>query len=140
MTSSPSRRRARRNSAWAAPLALASGAPGLHAQGIARMAGAAPAEAVAPNVRPTLAVRRLPWAVVGDGVRADGGWVGAAEAANRAARAPRDNARPPVRPGARDTYDATHLHVALIAWDDPGALRAALTDRDQLWSDDYIGF
>jgi hypothetical protein len=93
----------------------------------------------APNIRPTLAVRRAPGRIVVDGVLDDAGWAGAAVAGNFAERNPRDNVLPPVRTEARVTYDSDNLYVAIVAWDDPRALRSTLTDRDRPYSDDYMG-
>ncbi|HSE27260.1 MAG TPA: DUF5916 domain-containing protein [Gemmatimonadales bacterium] len=97
------------------------------------------AHAFAPNVRPTLAVRRAPGPIVVDGALDDPGWAGADVAANFAERFPRDNVLPPVRTEARVTYDSTHLYVAIVSWDDPRALRSTLTDRDQPYADDFVG-
>jgi len=37
------------------------------------------------------------------------------------------------------TYDDDNLYLAFIAHDDPSTIRAALRDRDEMWSDDYFG-
>ena len=37
------------------------------------------------------------------------------------------------------TYDDMNLYVALIAYDDPEQVRVNVTDRDNIFGDDYFG-
>ncbi len=92
-----------------------------------------------PNENPTLVINRAAGPIVLDGELDDLGWVGAARAENFSENWPREKARPAVGSEVWVTYDADHLYLALIAFDDPGSIRASLRDRDQMWSDDYFG-
>ena len=46
---------------------------------------------------------------------------------------------PGVRTEAFVTYDDENLYVAIIAHDEPGAVRASLTERDDMFADDWAG-
>ncbi|NOT07520.1 MAG: carbohydrate binding family 9 domain-containing protein [Gemmatimonadales bacterium] len=92
-----------------------------------------------PNVRPTLEVRRAPGPISIDGDLADAGWVRAARAENFTETDPRDNVRPSVESVVWVTYDASNLYLAFIAKDDPTSVRSSLTDRDQIFQDDFFG-
>ena len=37
------------------------------------------------------------------------------------------------------TYDENHLYLAFLVEDNPDEIRASLRDRDEMWSDDYVG-
>ncbi len=53
---------------------------------------------------------------------------------------PGDNLPPPVRTTAFITSDAENLYVAFHCYDPrPKEIRAHLTDRDQIWRDDWVG-
>ncbi|MEN8164637.1 MAG: DUF5916 domain-containing protein, partial [Acidobacteriota bacterium] len=53
---------------------------------------------------------------------------------------PGENTPAPVRTQVLVTYSKTELYVAFRAFDDePEAIRAHLSDRDQAWSDDWVG-
>lgn len=92
-----------------------------------------------PKVRPALEIRRAAGPIVIDGRLDDAGWVGAARASGFTEFNPREGAQPAVDTEAWVTYDAGHLYVAIIARDDPASIRSSLTDRDRMFSDDYIG-
>jgi len=92
-----------------------------------------------PNIKPSLAITRAAGGITIDGVLGDPGWAGAARAVNFSEISPRDNARPDVDTEAWITYDDGRLYVAFIAKDDPGVVRASLTDRDAIFQDDYVG-
>ncbi len=52
---------------------------------------------------------------------------------------PGENIPAPVKTEALLAYNDTHLFVGFRAFDpDPGKIRAHLTDRDKLWSDDWV--
>lgn len=95
--------------------------------------------AFTPNVKPSLTVPRAGAPITIDGKLDDAGWIGAARAANFAEHYPREKARPAVRSEVWVTYDDDNLYLGFIAYDEPGAIRASLRDRDQMWSDDYFG-
>ena len=53
---------------------------------------------------------------------------------------PGENIPAPIRTEVLVMYDANRLYVGFRAYDpDPKAIRAHLSDRDQAWSDDWIG-
>ncbi|MFN2317510.1 MAG: DUF5916 domain-containing protein [Gemmatimonadales bacterium] len=93
----------------------------------------------APNIRPSLAIRRAPGAVTVDGRLDDAGWANAARATNFSEFNPRDLGAPSVETEAWVTYDQEHLYVAIMARDDPSSIRSSLTDRDRIGQDDYVG-
>ena len=92
-----------------------------------------------PNITPSLEIRRVAAPIRIDGQVDDAGWQGAARAKNFAEIRPGDQAKPPVETEALIAYDDTHLYLALIAQDDPQTIRSSLRDRDQMWSDDFVG-
>ena len=96
-------------------------------------------EPFVPARRPTLVVEPAPAEVVVDGRLDDPGWAGAAVVASFTEHYPDEGARPPVRTRALVTYDREHLYVAFVARDDPDAVRASLRDRDEMFSDDFVG-
>lgn len=53
---------------------------------------------------------------------------------------PGDNTAATVKTEVKMTYDENYLYVAFICYDDKiSKLRANLTDRDKMYSDDYVG-
>jgi hypothetical protein len=53
---------------------------------------------------------------------------------------PGENIQPPVRTTCLITYDDSHVYFAFRAGDpDPSMIRARYSDRDQAWSDDWVG-
>jgi hypothetical protein len=102
-------------------------------------AAAAPAGEWSPQDHPVLEVGRAPGAIEIDGVLDDAGWQGAARATGFAENYPDIRARPPVGSEVLVTYDDKNLYLGFIAYDDPTTLRTRISDRDQIWSDDYFG-
>jgi len=52
---------------------------------------------------------------------------------------PGENIPSPVKTEARIAYDRENIYVAIIAYDpDPSKIRAHISDRDNLWSDDWV--
>ncbi len=96
-------------------------------------------EGFRPNERPSLAVGRAAGTIVIDGHLGDAGWFGASKAGNFTEIQPRELSRPEKGTEAWIAYDTDHLYVAIIARDDPGAIRASLTDRDAIFEDDFAG-
>jgi len=75
-----------------------------------------------------------------DGSVDDPGWAGATRITGFVERTPREGATPPAETEVLLTYDGSNLYVAFVAHDpNPGAIRAALQPRNQLWSDDWVG-
>lgn len=52
---------------------------------------------------------------------------------------PGENITAPVRTEALLAYDLNHIYVAIQAYDpEPAAIRAHVTDRDEIWDDDWV--
>lgn len=92
-----------------------------------------------PQDRPVLDVDRAGGAIVVDGALDDPGWEGAARATGFAENYPDSRARPPVESEVLVTYDAKNLYLGFVARDDPAEIRTRISDRDQMWQDDYFG-
>ncbi len=92
-----------------------------------------------PSFLPTVNVSRLVGEIEIDGKLDDSGWRNAAVADGFTEHTPGDLLEPPVKTEARITYDDHNLYVAFIAWDDPAEVRVSMTDRDQIFKDDYVG-
>ena len=106
------------------------------------LATAAPLPAHAeftPQFQPTLNITRATGKITIDGDLNDSAWENAAVAENFTEFNPGDQVEPPVKSRALVTYDDTYLYVALIAEDDPTAVRVSLRDRDRIFTDDYFG-
>jgi len=91
-----------------------------------------------PVYRPVLEVTRAPGGIVIDGEIGDPGWVGASRAGNFVEHSPGDQTRPHVMTEAWMTYDGENLYVAFLCYDDPSTIRASFTERDRIFSDDYV--
>src|SRR4030065_1847563 len=75
-----------------------------------------------------------------DGAVDDDGWIKAARVGNFCEIEPGDNCKPQVETEALITYDADKIYFAFICYDtDMSKLRATLTDRDRMFSDDWVG-
>src|SRR5690606_37098291 len=92
-----------------------------------------------PNEKPRLEVGRAAGAIKIDGELDDAGWIGAAKADNFAEHTPGDKVRPPVATEVLVTYDAESFYLAFICYDDPATVRVTMRDRDEIFSDDYVG-
>jgi hypothetical protein len=99
----------------------------------------APQEEFKPNVSPVLIVHRIQSSIEIDGDLDDSGWVHAAKATHFTETWPGDQIKPPVETEALITYDDNYLYIAFKCYDDPQAVRASLRDRDEFFSDDYVG-
>jgi hypothetical protein len=112
--------------------------PGL-AQTSAQPALSASTEPFTPNVRPELALQALLQPIKVDGNLDEAAWQASARATNFAETNPGDNTRPPIDIETWTAYDAGHIYFAFRIYDDPKAIRQTLTDRDNIWQDDYVG-
>lgn len=104
------------------------------------VAACAPAVAddFTPVYHPEMTVGRAAGPIVLDGRLDDPGWRNAGVADNFAEHNPGDQVRPPVDTRALMTYDDEALYVAWHCFDDPGSVRATMTERDRIWRDDYV--
>jgi hypothetical protein len=92
------------------------------------------------NIKPTITIEYRP----DNGIRIDGVldeaiWNDIEPFTGFSENYPDDNAVPPVRTEVFMTYDDKNLYVAYICYDDQEAVRANMSDRDNIWSDDYMG-
>ena len=99
---------------------------------------AAAETAYTPVYHPQLETRRAAGPIEIDGDLDDPGWRGIPRADNFAEHNPGDQVRPPVDTEALITYDDENLYVAYVCYDDPAQVRASLSERDDIWSDDYV--
>ncbi|MFQ5570952.1 MAG: DUF5916 domain-containing protein [Rhodothermales bacterium] len=95
--------------------------------------------AFTPNIEPSLHIPRLTGEIHIDGELEEAGWISAARAVNFAETFPGDQTEPPIDVTVYLTYDEENLYVAYVIKDDPAAIRANMSDRDQIWFDDYSG-
>ncbi|MBD3403151.1 hypothetical protein GF420_09675 [candidate division GN15 bacterium] len=99
----------------------------------------ADAETFTPNEHPSLDIPRAVGKIEIDGVADETAWQRAAVADNFCETRPGDQTEPPARSEVRITYDDTHLYLLFKAYDDPATVRATMSDRDNIFSDDYFG-
>jgi len=92
-----------------------------------------------PNVLPSLEIPRKNAEITIDGDLEETGWQSAARARNFSETYPGDQTRPSIGVSAMITYDEDYLYVGYIIKDDPTAIRANLSDRDNIWQDDFVG-
>ncbi len=92
-----------------------------------------------PNVNPSLTVQRAAGAVEIDGVRGESEWEFAGLATNFSETFPGDQTRPPVGIRVYTMYDDANLYLFYEIDDDPDEIRVHMSDRDNIWQDDYVG-
>jgi len=92
-----------------------------------------------PNIQPSHTVAQATGTIDVDGNLDDDGWDGIRPLGNFSEVVPNDMTRPPVRMKAMMTYDQDYLYAAVVVYDDPKLIRANLSDRDEIWQDDYAG-
>ena len=92
-----------------------------------------------PNIKPSLVIPRLSSGITIDGIISEEAWQNAAIANNFSETDPGDLVKPPVDTQVFLTYDDSHLYIAFKCFDDPEKIRASMRDRDNIWSDDYVG-
>ncbi|MDZ4700881.1 MAG: DUF5916 domain-containing protein [Rhodothermales bacterium] len=98
------------------------------------------ADTFVPNEFPRLTIGRMQGDIAVDGELNDTGWRSAAIAQNFSEFFPVEKGRPSIAVRSYLTYDEQHLYVAFVIEDDPTQIRANLSDRDNIWQDDYVGF
>jgi len=92
-----------------------------------------------PNTDLVFRIGRTGQKPVIDGHLDDAAWRSAVRLGNFCEISPGENTRPAVDTGAMITYDSDNLYVAFVCYDDPSGIRAAITDRDDIFNDDCIG-
>ena len=97
------------------------------------------AEEFTPTYNPTLEVSPVEGEIKVDGDLSDPGWRNAARADDFAETNPGNQIKPGVESAALMTFDESNLYIALIAYDDPNTIRVSMSDRDNIFRDDYFG-
>lgn len=92
-----------------------------------------------PQFKRSVTINRTSYSIDIDGELNDPGWRDAERITGFAEIDPGDNTKPLVRTEVLITYDPENLYVAFIAHDDPGKIRVSLQDRDNMFSDDWVG-
>jgi Domain of unknown function (DUF5916)/Carbohydrate family 9 binding domain-like len=101
---------------------------------------AAAQEAAGKRVRVPFPIPRTTEALTLDGAIAETLWERALMLPLRYEVQPGENIDPPVRTEMLIAYDDVNLYVGFRCHDDdPSAIRARFTDRDSLFSDDFVG-
>jgi len=93
-----------------------------------------------PNRVLSFDIPRLAQKVRIDGRLDDPAWANATRLGNFCEVEPGDNSAPPVKTEALVAYDDQYLYVGFRCYDDnQTAIRATITDRDRMFSDDWVG-
>ena len=87
---------------------------------------------------PTLEISRAAGKIVIDGATDDSGWRGAAKIDRFFEHNPGDQTKPEVDTEVWVAYDDENFYVAWICYDDPDDVRAYFTERDNMFSGDYV--
>ncbi len=94
-----------------------------------------------PNQNLEIIVPKLNSSIKLDGALDDDGWTNAAKIGNFCEITPGDNCRPKVETEVLLTYDENNIYFGFACYEkDMSKLRATMTDRDNIFSDDFIGF
>ena len=96
-------------------------------------------EGFQPSFKPTLTVTRAKGVIGVDGQLDEDAWSDVVPVSNFSEVFPDEQGRPPVELNGRVMYDDDYLYVGIIVVDDPSQIRANLSDRDEIWQDDYAG-
>lgn len=101
-------------------------------------AGVTAADDWQPVFKPTMEISRAAGKIDVDGKLGDPGWRNAAHIDRFHERDPGDNTKPEVQTDVYVTYDNDNLYVAFDCKDDPGSIRATMSQRDQYTGDDMV--
>ncbi len=92
-----------------------------------------------PRFKPSFPLTRSTGSIQVDGELDDDGWKGQTPIQDFSEVFPNQLGQPPVELMAMISYDDDYLYVAIVMKDDPKTIRANLSDRDEIWQDDYAG-
>lgn len=92
-----------------------------------------------PNVMPALHVAHTSEPVEIDGAMNELAWRSAAFAESFSETFPGDQTKPPVDIKVYSMYDDANLYLFYEITDDPSEIRRHMSDRDNMWQDDYVG-
>ena len=93
----------------------------------------------APAAVNELGITRSSGPIEIDGHVTEDAWAGARHISDFKEFQPGHMSEPGVRTEAYVTYDDENLYVAIIAHDDPSQVRASLSERDDMFGDDWAG-
>jgi hypothetical protein len=94
----------------------------------------------APNKVPELTIPRISEGMLTiDGKLDEDIWKSAAVCDNFTEIAPGDNIKPEVETITYVMYDDDNIYFGFVCYDDMKNIRASMTDRDRMYSDDWIG-
>ena len=93
------------------------------------------------NIRPVLTISKCTNSAIKiDGVLSEPEWESCETATDFVEIEPGDNVKSKVITEVKLIYDDNYLYAAFICYDDKiSKLRTSLTDRDKIYSDDYVG-
>ena len=92
-----------------------------------------------PNILPSLQITRATGDIRIDGEIDEAFWAHAARAVNFSENYPDELAEPPIGIKVLVSYDTNNLYLAYLIEDDPEEIRSNFSDRDAIFSDDYVG-
>jgi len=92
-----------------------------------------------PNILPSLHITPITGDIRIDGEIDEASWADAARAVNFSENFPDELAEPPIGIEVLVTYDSDNLYLAYLIKDDPSEIRSNFSDRDAIFSDDYVG-
>ncbi len=97
------------------------------------------ASTVSSSIPPSLEITPTQSEIEIDGELTENAWSSAARAKDFAQAQPTDDVEPSVGTEVYVTYDESHLYLAFVCQDDPNKIRSTLTDRDDMYGDDFVG-
>lgn len=110
------------------------------ATGLSRPDSIAPAGAFSPNTDLDVLVPRASERPRIDGLLDEAMWTQALRLDNFCEISPGDNTEPACRTEALFAYDDEYFYMGFICYDDsPDQIRASMTDRDDIFQDDFVG-
>lgn len=96
--------------------------------------------AFTPNKNPEVTAVKIPdGSITLDGELNEEVWTSCGKVSNFTEIAPRDNVKPDVETIGYIAYDNDNVYFAFICYDDMSTIRANMTDRDNMYQDDWIG-
>ena len=92
-----------------------------------------------PNFQPSLTITKSSESMKIDGELDEDIWTKLVPVENFSEIFPGDQTQPAVELKGMMTYDEENLYVGIMVFDDPSSIRVNLSDRDEIWGDDYAG-
>lgn len=92
-----------------------------------------------PKINPEVSIRRTGGPITIDGQLDDPGWVTAAKLTGFTEIQPQQMVAAKEETEVFVTYDASKLYIAFRSYGDPRTIRASLSNRDDIFQDDWVG-